>query len=164
MYTDPAQQSLASMLTLITANFTHFNAVHMIMNLSGLVLFTNMFNPRASELALVLTASTIVIAIGVYVTQLTHFMGLSAVLHATVTYFAIKYISMKQKEYWIILFGVLVKVAHEAVFGVTSQSKWLMGGEVQTQAHLIAVFAVLLAVAATQVIKVIDRPASLKRA
>ncbi|OOE58682.1 hypothetical protein BZG13_06730 [Salinivibrio sp. ML323] len=73
MYTDPAQQNLASMLTLITANFTHFNAIHMIMNLSGLVLFTNVFNPRTSELAWVLAASTTVIAIGVYVTQLTHF-------------------------------------------------------------------------------------------
>ncbi|MFL7013643.1 rhombosortase [Enterovibrio norvegicus] len=132
----------------VTGSFTHFNAIHAALNLMGLVVITALFKPKALELAMAIVLATFGVSAGMYVLGASSYIGLSGVLHALFCFYALRGVINGAIENKILLLGLLLKVGNETLFGVTDRAIWLIGGEVNTQAHLVALYLVVVGVIA----------------
>ena len=62
-------------------------------------------------------------------------------LHGLFTYGAIKDITTGLKSGYLLLFGVIIKVAYEQVYGASQEVTEMIGARVATEAHLVGVIS-----------------------
>ncbi|ABV36656.1 rhomboid family protein [Shewanella sediminis HAW-EB3] len=136
---------------LFTGNLLHTNQWHLLMNLAGLWVLLLLFKPhfKALTFTLIFSALCLLQGLGLYLFYpgLLGYVGLSGMLHGLFTYGAIRDISTGLKSGYLLLLGVIIKVAYEQIFGASEQVTEMIGARVATEAHLIGVITGILVVA-----------------
>jgi rhomboid family GlyGly-CTERM serine protease len=125
---------------LITGHFLHTNAMHLLLNILGLVLLWALHGqyyktPRYLKQFFVLCLAT---SIGLYFfdKNMLWYVGLSGVLHGLFVIGAYFDILQKFKTGWLMLIGVWLKVIHEQIYGASEDVAQLIAANVAIDAHL----------------------------
>lgn len=128
---------------IVTGNFTHTNWPHMIMNSLALAIITFIFRAQLTAYRLLglFFGLSFIIGVTILWSSMNWYAGLSGVLHGMFAWGACRDILAKEKLGWLMLAGVIAKVAEEQVFGGSVSSATLIGARVATEAHLIGVIA-----------------------
>lgn len=124
---------------LITGNFTHTNLLHLMMNAAALTVFCFIFkdilNPK--KLWLLLFSISLLTGSFLLLSAMQSYVGLSGVLHGLFIWAAIEDIKQQRNTGWLLLIGVLAKIAWEQYFGASTSTISLINAKVATEAHLI---------------------------
>ena len=124
---------------LITGNFTHTNLPHLMMNATALTVFCFIFkdilNPK--KLWLLLFSISLLTGSFLLLSAMQSYVGLSGVLHGLFIWAAIEDIKQQRNTGWLLLIGVLAKIAWEQYFGASTSTISLINAKVATEAHLI---------------------------
>lgn len=121
---------------ILTGNFTHTNFAHLGMNLAGLWVISYIFKPSPRLLLLCLV--TISLAVGVlnFLSSMNGYVGLSGALHGLFAYFALLEALNGRKSSWLLVVGVMAKVAWELTMGASSSTSELINARVAVESHL----------------------------
>lgn len=144
--------SSAEYWRLFSGHLLHSNYWHLLMNLGGLVLamllHAGCFNYRQLALQWLLSALAISVLLYIFASDIQIYVGLSGLLHAMLTFGAIKDIQLKITTGWLLLAGLITKVAWEQWQGPDAELAELINASVATDAHLFGVLtAVVLSLA-----------------
>jgi rhomboid family GlyGly-CTERM serine protease len=133
---------------LLTGNFLHTNFNHLLLNCAGLILLWALHGQyfKTKQYLLFMTVLCLGTTLSVYAfsPQLRWYVGLSGALHGLFllgAYFDIKH---GLKSGWLLIIGVLVKVAHEQYYGASDDIAELIGANVAIDAHLYGCLSALL--------------------
>ena len=135
---------------IFTGNFLHTNAWHLTMNLAGLwvivLLHELHYKRHTPKLALLFISLCIFEGVGLYIfyPELKSYVGLSGVLHGLFTFGAIMDIRKGLFSGYLLLLGVIAKVAYEQYFGASNGMTELINARVATESHLVGVIAGLI--------------------
>nr|WP_232847117.1 rhombosortase [Shewanella nanhaiensis] len=133
---------------LFSGNLLHTNGWHLAMNLAGLwvIILLHQQYYRSLGFALIFILLCWLQGIGLYLFYpgLVGYVGLSGMLHGLFVYGALKDISVGMRSGYLLLVGVIVKVAYEQWFGASEQVTEMIGARVATEAHLVGVVTGIL--------------------
>ncbi|MCL1124244.1 rhombosortase [Shewanella surugensis] len=133
---------------LITGNLLHTNDWHLAMNLGGLwaILLLHRQHYTSLGLLLLLLVLCLLQGLGLYFfyPSLLGYVGLSGVLHGLFSYGVIQDCRVGMKSGYLLLLGIIVKVAYEQVQGASPEVIKLIGARVATEAHLVGLISGLL--------------------
>ncbi|WP_298776623.1 rhombosortase [uncultured Shewanella sp.] len=133
---------------LITGNLLHTNDWHLAMNLAGLwaILLLHKQHYSSIGLLLLLLVLCLLQGLGLYLffPTLLGYVGLSGVLHGLFSYGVIQDCRVGFKSGYLLLAGVIIKVAYEQIQGASPEVVKLIGARVATEAHLIGLISGLL--------------------
>ncbi|GLX80071.1 rhombosortase [Thalassotalea insulae] len=125
---------------LITAHIFHTNYAHLLLNALAVILLWLIHGHYYSlfqYLSLTLISALIIsISIFIFDPEMLQYVGLSGVLHALFVWGALKDITAKEKTGYLLLIGVIVKIAHEQFFGASEDIASLINASVAINAHL----------------------------
>ena len=125
---------------LVTGHLLHTNGFHLLLNLAALLMlwalhgrFYHIKNYCALFLFCALTTS-----IGIYYfnSSLIQYVGLSGVLHGIFVFGALMDIKAKDKTGYLLFIGVWLKIAHEQMYGASTDVSDLIEASVAVDAHL----------------------------
>ncbi|NMH63884.1 rhombosortase [Shewanella salipaludis] len=126
---------------LISGNLLHTNHWHLLMNLAGLwvLLLLHHFHYRLNGLLCLLASLCLLEGLGLYLFYpgLLAYVGLSGMLHGLFAYGAIQDIRTGTKSGYLLLLGVIIKVANEQLFGAPADVSAMIGARVATESHLV---------------------------
>jgi len=124
----------------LTGHFFHTNGIHLVLNLSGLVLLWMLHGHFYSlkNYSLLFITSAIICSLGLYYfsPEIHQYVGLSGVLHGIFIFGAMMDIRHKDKTGYFLFVGVWLKVAHEQFYGASDQVSNLIDATVAIDAHL----------------------------
>ncbi len=150
---------------LFTGNLLHTNQWHLLMNLAGLWVLLLLFKPHFQALSFTLLFSALCLlqGLGLYLFYpgLLGYVGLSGMLHGLFTYGAIRDISTGLKSGYLLLLGVIIKVAYEQIFGASVQVTEMIGARVATEAHLVGVITGIFVVGLVSLFSKLYRKANI---
>ena len=134
---------------ILTGNLTHTNWPHMIMNALALAIITFIFRLHfsARPYSFLLLTLAAAVGLGIFISDIEWYAGLSGVLHGLFGWGAVRDIQARQKGGWLLLAGLAGKIGWEQFFGGSASSAALIGARVAVEAHLagaLAGFAVAL--------------------
>ena len=125
---------------IFTGHLLHTNGYHLLLNLSALVLLWALHGQfytikNYSALFLFCSFST---SVGVFFddVSLIQYVGLSGVLHGIFVFGSMMDIAMKDKTGYLLFIGVWLKIAHEQIYGASSDVSELIEAGVAVDAHL----------------------------
>ena len=125
---------------LFSGNLLHTNLNHLLLNSAGVLLLWALhgqyFKTKQYLLFMTLLCLGTTLSIYGFAPQLRWYVGLSGALHGLFilgAYFDIKHGLLSG---WLLLIGVLVKVAHEQFYGASDDIAELIGANVAIDAHL----------------------------
>ena len=125
---------------MFTGHLLHTNHYHLLLNLAALILlwalhgrFYTIKNYSTLFLFCCITTS-----IGIFygTPSLQQYVGLSGVLHGVFVFGALMDIVSKDKTGYLLLIGVWIKIAHEQMYGASSDVSSLIEASVAIDAHL----------------------------
>lgn len=125
---------------LITGHLVHTNFNHLLLNLAGLTMLWALhgdhYTPKTYLLAFI--TSLVVCSLGIYYfdPSMERYVGLSGVLHGIFVWGAILDIKKGWNSGYLLLIGVVAKVAYEQVFGASADVEALINASVAIDAHL----------------------------
>jgi len=124
----------------ITGHIFHTNFAHLILNTLAIVLLWALhgrfYSIKTYSLLLIFSCLMISAAIYIFSPEMNQYVGLSGVLHAFFVWGALKDIQHLDKTGYLLLIGVLIKVAHEQFFGASDDIASLINASVAIEAHL----------------------------
>lgn len=130
---------------LFTGHAFHTNYAHFILNTLAIILLWALhgqFYSTKQYLLLCLFSGLIVsLAIYYFSPEMHQYVGLSGILHAIFVWGALKDIQNKEKTGYILMAGVIIKVAQEQFFGASEEVANLIDATVAIEAHLWGVIA-----------------------
>lgn len=133
---------------LLTAHLLHINHWHLLMNAAALLLAVSLHGTYSRYLPFwwQFTFSALFISLAIYwfSPHMQHYVGLSGVLHALLTWGACVDIQQKQRTGWLLLAGLLIKVSYEQWQGPDPELEKLINASVAIDAHLYGVISGLL--------------------
>ena len=99
--------------------------------------------------------STIICSVGIhwFSPDIKQYVGLSGVLHGLFIWGAIEDIKAKDRTGYLLLLGVILKIAHEQYYGASEDVADLIGANVAINAHLWGAIGGVLAVIILIIIK-----------
>jgi rhomboid family GlyGly-CTERM serine protease len=123
-----------------TGHFLHTNGFHLLLNLAALIMLWALhgrFYSLKNYCALFLLCS-LVTSMGIFFDSeyITQYVGLSGVLHGVFVFGAMMDILSKDKTGYLLFIGVWVKIAHEQIYGASSDVSSLIEASVAVDAHL----------------------------
>lgn len=125
---------------LLTGHFFHTNYAHLLLNTLAIVLLWALHGQFYStkQYTLLFLISSIIVSLGIYflTPEMSEYVGLSGVLHAFFIWGALKDIEHKEKTGYLLLLGVVIKVAHEQIYGASEEVASLINANVAIDAHL----------------------------
>jgi rhomboid family GlyGly-CTERM serine protease len=132
---------------LLSGNFLHTNFIHLLLNSAGVIfiwlLHAEHYTPKRYFSILLLCC--LGCGVGLYFfSPLQQYVGLSGALHGVIAYGAIKDIEVKMKTGWLLLAGIIIKVAYENIAGASDSVKALIDANVAVEAHLFGLASGLL--------------------
>ena len=125
---------------LFTGHFLHTNIYHLLLNLAALImlwLLHGRFYSTLNYTALFLLTALIT-SLGLYYfsPDLQQYVGLSGVLHGVFVFGALMDIRAKDKTGYLLFIGVWLKIAHEQIYGASTDISTLIAANVAIDAHL----------------------------
>ncbi|MBT0586382.1 rhombosortase [Alteromonas oceanisediminis] len=133
---------------LLSAHLLHTNAIHLLLNIAGLALLWGLhgeyYRPARFSIFFSLCAVLTSLAIWLFSPQLTHYVGLSGVLHGLFVWGACGDIRRGDHTGWLLLIGLAIKICYEQFGGDSSQIAALIEASVAVDAHLWGVLSGLL--------------------
>ena len=124
---------------MVTANFTHSNWNHLLLNLSGLVLIDYLFQPmikQKSRMFLLLFCLSTNVVILHYLIKLNWYVGLSGALHGYILGCAALTWSKAKITNSLIIVGVGLKLIAELNWEINSATAGLIEANVVEESHL----------------------------
>jgi rhomboid family GlyGly-CTERM serine protease len=132
----------------LTGHFFHTNGVHLLLNLLALLFLWALHGKFYSfqNYCILFISSALVCSTGLFYfsPEIHQYVGLSGVLHSIFVFGAIMDIRHKDKTGYLLLLVVLLKVAHEQLYGVSEQLSNMIDATVAIDAHLWGVVGGLL--------------------
>jgi len=124
----------------ITGHLFHTNFAHLILNTLAIVLLWALhgrfYSIKTYSLLFIFSSLMISAAIFTFSPEMNQYVGLSGVLHAFFVWGALKDIQYSDKTGYLLLVGVVIKVAHEQFFGASDDIASLINASVAIEAHL----------------------------
>ena len=125
---------------LLTGHAFHTNYAHFLLNTLAIVLLWALhgqFYSLKQYLSLILSSALIIsIAIYYFSPEMQRYVGLSGILHALFIWGALQDIQHKDKTGYLLLLGILIKIAHEQFYGASEDVALLINANVAIEAHL----------------------------
>lgn len=129
---------------ILSGNFTHTNFAHFGMNLAALWVISFIFKPSANTLLLVLSVLSLIVGLLNFLSDMTSYVGLSGVLHGLFASFALKEALDGRKSSWLLVIGVIAKVAWELTMGASQSTSELINARIAVESHLFGVISGIL--------------------
>ncbi|WP_413284031.1 rhombosortase [Vibrio sp. MA40-2] len=126
---------------ILSGNLTHTNVAHLIMNTLALWLLCYLFKPSYKKFSVILISLCLVVGMGLLMSTLQIYAGLSGVLHGIFVYFTLCEIINRRKSSWLLLAGIVIKIAYEQIYGASISTAELINARVAIEAHLIGTIA-----------------------
>jgi len=125
---------------LLTGHLLHTNGFHLLLNLAALVMLWALHGRFYSvqNYSVLFLFCSIATSVGIYLNtpSLIEYVGLSGVLHGVFVFGAIMDILSKDKTGYLLFIGVWLKIAHEQIYGASSDVSDLIEASVAIDAHL----------------------------
>lgn len=132
----------------LSGHLLHANHWHLLLNLAGLLLafllHGRYFSARQLLLQWLVFSLVISVLLYLFATNIHSYVGLSGVLHAMLTLGAIKDVQQRDHSGYLLLTGLIAKVAYEQWQGPDAELASLIGADVAIDAHLYGVITGLL--------------------
>ena len=132
----------------LSGHLLHANHWHLLLNLAGLLLVLLLhgryFSARQLLAQWLVYALSISALLYLFSTNIYSYVGLSGVLHAMLTLGAIKDVQQREHSGYLLLAGLLAKVAYEQWQGPDTELGQLIGADVAIDAHLYGVITGVL--------------------
>ncbi len=132
----------------LTTNFLHSNGIHLALNCGGIVLIWLAHAEHYSHKTYwsLLIFCSLAVGSGMLVFEpYTSYVGLSGALHGMIAWGAVKDAEKGWLSGWLILGGVIAKVANENMSGASEQIASLINTQVAVESHLYGLIAGLIA-------------------
>ena len=137
----------------ISANLLHTNGMHLLLNLIGLALIWALhgryYSSRGFVSLLLLTSAGTTLGLYLNAPDMMWYVGLSGALHGLFIYGAVMDIRHQEKTGYLLLIGVVLKVADEQWRGASVQVSSLIDAAVAVDAHLFGAISGVVAVLLT---------------
>ncbi len=124
---------------LLTGHLAHSNLNHLYFNLAGLIALWALQGQYYSHIniTLICVLSSLIISIGLLIKMDNYqYVGFSAVLHALFAWGSLNDLFNKDKTAYILLAGLIAKLAYEQTIGASQEVEELIGVSVAVDAHL----------------------------
>jgi len=125
---------------ILTGHFLHTNNVHLLLNSAAILLLWALHGQfyTIKSYLFVFIFCALVTSFGLYFysPELIRYVGLSGVLHGIFIWGACLDIKNKEKTGYLLLFGAIVKILHEQIFGASEDVAALINANVAIDAHL----------------------------
>ena len=133
---------------LLTGNFLHTNFNHLLLNSAGVILLWALhgqyFNAKPYLAFMLELCLGTTLCVYIFSPDLRWYVGLSGALHGLFLLGAYFDIRQGLKSGWLLVIGVLAKVAHERYYGASDDIAELIGANVAIDAHLYGCLSALL--------------------
>ncbi|MEZ8286459.1 rhombosortase [Vibrio splendidus] len=126
---------------ILTGNFSHTNHSHLLMNLAGLWIISYLFKPSKKQLVLALLVISLVTGIALLLSSIQIYVGLSGTLHGLFGLFALSEALNGRRSSWLLVLGLVAKIAWEQLVGPSSTTGELINARVAIEAHLAGALA-----------------------
>jgi len=140
-----------------SGHFFHTNGFHFLLNAAAVVLLWALHGHfyTIKNYLTVFIVSAIVCSIGIhwFSPDIDQYVGLSGVLHGIFIWGAIEDIKAKERTGYLLLLGVILKIAHEQYYGASEDVSDLIGANVAINAHLWGAIGGVIAVMILIIIK-----------
>ncbi|CSB74042.1 peptidase, S54 (Rhomboid) family [Vibrio cholerae CP1047(20)] len=114
------------------------------MNLAALWIISFVFKPTARQLLIPLLLISLAVGVMILASDMQSYVGLSGTLHGLFAYYALNEALNGRRSSWLLVLGVIGKVAWEQWFGASASTAELIGARVATEAHLAGLVGGLL--------------------
>ncbi|MBA6397884.1 rhombosortase [Colwellia sp. BRX10-4] len=138
-----------------TGHFFHTNGAHFLLNSAAVIMLWALHGQfyTIKNYLIVFMISAVICAVGIhwFSPNIEQYVGLSGILHGLFIWGAIEDIKAKERTGYLLLIGVILKIAHEQYYGASEDVADLIGANVAINAHLWGalggVFAILFLMA-----------------
>ncbi len=111
------------------------------MNLAGLWIISYLFQPNKKQLVLALLVISLVTGIALLFSSIQIYVGLSGTLHGLFGLFALSEALNGRRSSWLLVLGLIAKIAWEQLIGPSSTTGELINARVAIEAHLAGALA-----------------------
>ena len=111
------------------------------MNLAGLWIISYLFQPNKKQLVVALLVISLVTGVALLFSSIQIYVGLSGTLHGLFGLFALREALNGRKSSWLLVFGLVAKIAWEQLIGPSSTTGELINARVAIEAHLAGAMA-----------------------
>ncbi len=111
------------------------------MNLAGLWIISYLFQPNKKQLVLALLVINLVTGIALLFSSIQIYVGLSGTLHGLFGLFALSEALNGRRSSWLLVLGLIAKIAWEQLIGPSSTTGELINARVAIEAHLAGALA-----------------------
>lgn len=133
---------------LITATFCHTNFYHLAMNMAGLLITLALFmhSYQRTQLLPLIVFNSLFIGVCLYYLndEILRYVGFSGVLHGLFSYGVSRDLANRDKWGMLLGAGLVIKLAHEQLFGAQQSTVALIAAPVAVDAHLYGAIAGVL--------------------
>ena len=106
------------------------------MNLAGLWIISYLFQPTRKQLISALILISLVTGLALLLSSIQVYVGLSGTLHGLFGLFALREAVNGRKSSWLLVLGLVAKIAWEQLVGPSSTTGELINARVAIEAHL----------------------------
>ena len=106
------------------------------MNLAGLWIICYLFQPTRKQLISALALNSLVTGLALLLSSIQVYVGLSGTLHGLFGLFALREALNGRKSSWLLVLGLVAKIAWEQLVGPSSTTGELINARVAIEAHL----------------------------
>ena len=106
------------------------------MNLAGLWIISYLFQPTRKQLTSALAVISLVTGLALLLSSIQIYVGLSGTLHGLFGLFVLRETLNGRKSSWLLVLGLVAKIAWEQLVGPSSTTGELINARVAIEAHL----------------------------
>ncbi len=111
------------------------------MNLAGLWIISYLFQPTRKQLTSALAVISLVTGLALLLSSIQIYVGLSGTLHGLFGLFVLRETLNGRKSSWLLVLGLVAKIAWEQLVGPSSTTGELINARVAIEAHLAGALA-----------------------
>lgn len=111
------------------------------MNLAGLWIISYLFQPNKKQLINALLFISLVTGVALLFSSIQIYVGLSGTLHGLFSLFALREALNGRNSSWLLVLGLIAKIAWEQFVGASSTTGELINARVAIEAHLAGALA-----------------------
>ena len=111
------------------------------MNLAGLWIISYLFQPSKKQLVAALLVISLATGVALLFSSIQIYVGLSGTLHGLFGLFALNEALSGRRSSWLLVLGLITKIAWEQLIGPSSTTGDLINARVAIEAHLAGAIA-----------------------